>query len=114
VKCKGSVVPDILFSASAQERSRRLSDSVMLHKTLDLDWSATDLGPIGSWPHALKSSARLVLTASMPLALLVGPSGTLIYNDAIMRIFSGIGPDGLGKSVLDVLPSAAFARLVRF
>jgi PAS domain S-box-containing protein len=79
----------------------------MLHKTLDLDWSATDLGPIGSWPHALKSSARLVLTASMPLALLVGPSGTLIYNDAIMRIFAGIGPDGLGKSVLDVLPSAA-------
>jgi len=79
----------------------------MLRKTMDLDWSSTDLGPIDSWPDALKSSARLVLTASMPLALLVGPSGTLIYNDGIMQIFAGIGSDGLGKSVLDVLSSAA-------
>jgi PAS domain S-box-containing protein len=101
------VVPDFLFSASAQQKSRRLSGNVMLRKTVDLDWSSTDLGPIDSWPDALKSSARLILTASMPLALLVGPSGTLIYNDAIMQIFSGIGSDGLGKSVLDVLSGAA-------
>jgi PAS domain S-box-containing protein len=100
-------MPDILFSSSVQEKSRRLSGSVMLRRTLDLDWSATDLGPFDSWPAALKSSARLVLTASTPLALLVGPSGTLIYNDAIMRIFAGIGPDGLGRSVFDVLANAA-------
>lgn len=79
----------------------------MLRKTMELDWSATDLGPIDSWPETLKILARLVLTASMPLALLVGPSGTLIYNDAIMRIFAGIGSAGLGRSVLDVLSSAA-------
>jgi hypothetical protein len=86
------VVPDFLFSASAQQKSRRLSGNVMLRKTVDLDWSSTDLGPIDSWPDALKSSARLILTASMPLALLVGPSGTLIYNDAIMQIFPASAP----------------------
>lgn len=104
-------MPDILFSASAQEKSQRLSGSVMLRRTLDLDWSATDLGPIENWPDSLKSSARLVLTASTPLALLAGPAGTLIYNDAIKMIFAGIGADGLGRSVLEVLPNAsAFYR----
>ncbi len=83
----------------------------MLRRTLDLDWSATDLGPIENWPDSLKSSARLVLTASTPLALLAGPAGTLIYNDAIKMIFAGIGADGLGRSVLEVLPNAsAFYR----
>jgi PAS domain S-box-containing protein len=100
-------MPDILFSSSAQEATPRLSGNIMPHRTLELDWSATDLGSIENWPDSLKSSARLVLTASTPLALLVGSSGTLIYNDAIMRIFAGIGSDGLGKSVLDVLSSAA-------
>lgn len=79
----------------------------MLQRTLDLDWAATDLGPIDHWPDSLRISARLVLTASTPLALLAGPSGTLIYNDAVKAIFAGIGADGLGRSVLDVLPTAA-------
>jgi PAS domain S-box-containing protein len=100
-------VPDILFSASTHEKSQRLSGNIMLQRTLDLDWSATDLGPIDSWPVSLKNSARLVLTASTPLALLAGASGTLIYNDATRTIFADIGADGLGRSILDVLPHAA-------
>jgi PAS domain S-box-containing protein len=100
-------MPDILFFASVREKSRRLAGSVMLHKMADLDWSAMELGPIDSWPETLKTSARLVLTASTPLALLAGPSGTLIYNDAIMRIFASVGPDGLGRSAPDVYPNLA-------
>lgn len=104
---EGDMVPDILFLASAQEQSRRLSGSVMLHNMMAMDWSATELGPIDSWPETLRVSARLVLTASTPLALLAGPSGILIYNDAIMRTFAGIGPEGLGRSVFDVLSDVA-------
>lgn len=79
----------------------------MLRKTVELDWSATDLGPVDGWPESVQISARFVLATSAPLALLVGPSGTLIYNDAIAKIFAGIGPDGLGRSVFDVLSNAA-------
>jgi PAS domain S-box-containing protein len=79
----------------------------MLDRALDFDWSATDLGPIDDWPESLKATARLVFSASTPLAILAGPTGVLIYNDAIKTIFGGIGADGLGRSVLDVLPDAS-------
>src|SRR5690606_38492613 len=39
--------------------------------------------------------------------LLVGPTGILLYNDAIRTIFQSIGGDGLGRSIFDVLPEAA-------
>ena len=98
---------DLLFSAAAGEKNPRLRQSDMLRRTLDFDWSATDAGPIADWPESLKSVARLVFSSSAPLALLIGPAGILIYNDAIRMIFEGIGASGLGRSVFDVLPDAA-------
>jgi len=98
---------NVLFFASANTLRRQLAENEMLRRTLDLDWSATAIGTIKGWPESLTVAARLVLSASAPCALLVGPSATLIYNDAVKAIFEGIGANGLGRSVFDMLPEAA-------
>lgn len=100
-------MPDVLFSAAARKDNRRLASSEMLLRTLELDWSQTELGPIDGWSEALKNTVRLVLSAPAPLAVLAGETGILIYNDSIKTIFSGIGSQGLGRPVTEVLSDAA-------
>ena len=58
------------------------------------DWSATPIGPISAWPQSLKASVGLVLRARVPMAVLWGQQGIMIYNDAYSR-FSGKHHPGL-------------------
>ena len=44
------------------------------------DWSATSLGPIESWPQHLKTAVSIILRAPVPMALLWGEDGVLLYN----------------------------------
>lgn len=64
------------------------------------DWSATPLGPIEGWPEALKAAVRIILRTPVPIVMLWGPSGVMIYNDGYTE-FAGKaapGPAGLGRS----------------
>jgi PAS domain S-box-containing protein len=73
----------------------------------DLDWAATPLGPIHSWSGTLKSTVSFVIQAPLPLALLWGEQGTLIYNQAYARFAADRHPAILGRPVAESWPEAA-------
>jgi PAS domain S-box-containing protein len=52
------------------------------------DWSATPLGPICAWPQSLKTATDILLQSPVPIVLLWGEDGIMIYNDAY-SVFAG-------------------------
>ncbi|MEI7037737.1 response regulator [Fulvimonas yonginensis] len=69
------------------------------------DWAATPLGPIASWPGALRSFAAMMLESELPIALGWGPELTCLYNDAYRPLLGG-KPEALGRPFQDVWPEA--------
>jgi PAS domain S-box-containing protein len=69
------------------------------------DWDATSLGPIAGWPTSLKAIAGFVVRSPIPMVLLWGVDGTMIYNDAY-AIFAQ-GQERLGMKVSDAWPEIA-------
>ena len=63
-----------------------------------LDWSKTPLGPIASWPAALKTLVRLMLHSRQPMFLWWGPELIQLYNDAYLPSFGkGKHPAAMGQ-----------------
>jgi len=69
------------------------------------DWSSTELGPIDTWPTALKTVVGLALNSKFPKALVWGPGLVTIYNDAFRPIL-GEKPFALGRSFRDIWAEA--------
>lgn len=69
-----------------------------------LDWSATPLGPVSSWPAIIRMSVRIMLSSAVPMCLMVGREGVMIYNDAYIAIAGGRHPACFGTSVFDSWP----------
>lgn len=65
------------------------------------DWSSNPLGPIHTWPAALKTAVGLALSSGFPKAVICGPELITIYNDAFAPIL-GDKPDCLGRSFRDI------------
>jgi signal transduction histidine kinase/PAS domain-containing protein len=70
------------------------------------DWDES-LGPITSWPSSLKTTVGLMLRSPVPLVLLWGPDGIMLYNDAYGGFAGNRHPGLLGKKVLEGWPEAA-------
>ncbi len=71
------------------------------------DWAATPLGPIRHWPQTLKTMANFLLQSSVPMVLLWGEDGVMIYNDAY-SVFAGSGHlEKFGRTVRDAWPEVA-------
>lgn len=68
------------------------------------DWSTTSLGPIASWPQALKSVVSTLLNSRNPMFVFWGPELIKIYNDAYRPITGAKHPWALGRSGRDVWP----------
>jgi signal transduction histidine kinase len=47
----------------------------------DFDWSATPLGPVGTWSHSLRTTAATVINSRHPMFLWWGADLVQIYND---------------------------------
>ena len=71
------------------------------------DWGATRLGPIGSWPESLTVPLGIVLRSQVPMAILWGESGVLLYNDGYADFSGQRHPGILGKPVALAWPEAA-------
>src|SRR5215217_6037390 len=52
------------------------------------DWASTPLGPIDAWPQSLKTATGLLIASPVPIVMLWGPTGVMIYNDAY-SVFAG-------------------------
>ena len=63
------------------------------------DWSQTELGNIDTWPASLCSTVRLMLASPLPMVMLWGREGYMIYNDAYSTFAGGRHPYLLGSPV---------------
>ena len=72
-----------------------------------LDWSSTSLGPISEWPRSLRTAVDIVVASPVPLVMLWGPNGVMIYNDAYSKFAGGRHPKLLGSPVLEGWPEVA-------
>ncbi len=63
------------------------------------DWSRTPLGPIAGWPQSLKTAVSLLLPSPVPIVLLWGEKGVMIYNDAYSVFAGERHPQLLGSEV---------------
>jgi PAS domain S-box-containing protein len=71
------------------------------------DWSTTGLGAIGQWPQSLKTITRFLVRSPIPIVLLWGPDGVMIYNDGYSVFAGGRHPHQLGQKVCDGWPEVA-------
>ncbi|HEX4197546.1 MAG TPA: HWE histidine kinase domain-containing protein [Caulobacteraceae bacterium] len=64
-------------------------------------WAETSLGPISAWSPALRTATNIVLQSPLPLVMLWGPDGVMIYNDAYSVFAGQRHPRLLGSKVLE-------------
>jgi len=65
------------------------------------DWAKTSLGPLATWPQSLKTVTETLLRSPVPIVLLWGEDGIMIYNDAYSAFAGGRHPKLLGSKVRD-------------
>jgi PAS domain S-box-containing protein len=65
------------------------------------DWSRTPLGAIGKWPAHLTSITSFMLRSNVPMTLLWGTEGIMLYNDAYQEFAGQRHPALLGSPVLE-------------
>ena len=63
-----------------------------------IDWSSTSLGPVESWPAALRTAVRMALECPFPINMWCGPELLLIYNDAYRAVLGTKHPSSLGRA----------------
>lgn len=66
------------------------------------DWSASPLGPPGSWPQSLRSVVGLLLNSKFPMFVAWGPELGFLYNDAYAEILGGKHPAAIGSRFEDI------------
>jgi two-component sensor histidine kinase len=67
----------------------------------NFDWSQTSLGQISGWPPALRTATNIVLQTPLPMVMLWGQDGVMIYNDAYSVFAGQRHPRLLGSKVLE-------------
>lgn len=79
----------------------------MSRRIRNFNWEGTSLGSISVWPESLVTSVNLVLQSPVPVVMLWGPDGVMIYNDAY-SVFAGKRHPGLlGSAVAEGWPEVA-------
>ena len=71
------------------------------------DWAKTPLGRISGWPQHLKTSVSLMLRSQVPIVMLWGTDGVMIYNDAYSVFAGNRHPKLLGSKVREGWPEVA-------
>ncbi len=63
------------------------------------DWSRTPLGPLDAWPQSLITAVGLIVHSAVPMVMLWGEDGIMIYNDGYSVFAAGRHPELLGMKV---------------
>lgn len=71
------------------------------------DWASTGIGPIAGWPQSLRTTVDTITASPVPMVLLWGPNGIMIYNDAYAAFAGSRHPKLLGSPVLEGWPEVA-------
>jgi diguanylate cyclase (GGDEF)-like protein/PAS domain S-box-containing protein len=73
----------------------------------EFDWASTKLGPIEAWPQSLICAVGFVVHSAVPMVMLCGEDGYMIYNDAYSMFAGGRHPAALGARVREGWPEVA-------
>ncbi len=69
------------------------------------DWSATQLGPVATWPARLRTIVDICLSSRFPMLVCWGPDLVMIYNDGYREILGeSKHPGAWARPVRDVWP----------
>lgn len=68
------------------------------------DWNAIGMPPTSDWPPELRALVRLMLESKLPMSVLWGEQGRLLYNDSYIPFLSNKHPAALGQPAQDVWP----------
>jgi len=71
------------------------------------DWASTTLGPIDAWPQSLRTAVGMVLLSAVPIVMLWGEEGVMIYNDGYSVFAGNRHPQLLGSEVRTGWPEVA-------
>ncbi|MGI4877675.1 MAG: PAS domain S-box protein, partial [Janthinobacterium lividum] len=71
------------------------------------DWSATSLGPITGWSASLRTAVGIIVHSPVPIVMLWGDDGYMIYNDAYSGFAGAKHPGVFGLKVRDGWPEVA-------
>lgn len=74
---------------------------------VEKDWSQSELGDIETWPACLKTCVSLIVASHVPMAVLWGEAGILLYNDGYAQIAAGKHPQILGMGAREAWPEAS-------
>ena len=89
---------EIAFLQDAGEMGRLIADH---------DWAATPIGPIPDWPQSLRAIVAFMIHSPVPLVLLWGEEGTMLYNDGYSVFAAQNHPRLLGSPVRIGWPEVA-------
>ncbi|MGO4713055.1 PAS domain S-box protein [Bradyrhizobium sp. 2TAF24] len=70
-------------------------------------WSKTPLGAVALWPQSLRTAVDIVVHSPVPMCLLWGRTGVMLYNDAYIPVAGSRHPVILGRSVFETWPEVA-------
>ncbi|WEZ82750.1 PAS domain-containing protein [Rhizobium sp. 32-5/1] len=102
-----------LFASRGVDIAAKMAGSEMLHRFDTMNWQSTSLGPIEGWPASLISTVRIMLASPVPMVLLVGREGILIYNEGYKTIAGKRHPQCFGASAFSSWPEVAdFNKMV--
>ena len=62
------------------------------------DWSATPLGPPGTWSQSLRTVVSVMLANRFPMLLWWGPDYSTLYNDPYRPVLGNKHPKSLGQA----------------
>ena len=100
-------MPKSLFPIASPETRARLEQDSTLKLINDFDWAANPLGPIPEWPVSLKGAVRVMMAASTPMVMLLGPDGILVYNNAYAEFAGNRHPAIFGMPAAEAWPEIA-------
>lgn len=72
-------------------------DGEMARRIRRADWPGSPLGPIETWPQALRTAVDIMLAMLQPTAILWGAERVQLYNNAYMAVAKDRHPTLLGQ-----------------
>ena len=84
-----------------------LDGGEMGERIAGFDWSSTAIGPIETWPQSLRSMVAFMVHCPVPMVMLWGEHGVMIYNDGYSRFAADNHPRILGSKVREAWPEVA-------
>lgn len=83
------------------------ADGEMAQRIAAFEWTPTALGPRDQWPQSLRTIITFMTNCPVPLVMLWGADGYMVYNDAYAVFAGDAHPRLLGSKVREGWPEVA-------